>query len=227
MEITGAVNVGEKFPGPLPTDADQDAFIKDACTKMTDAYLAPVQLRKTTLTLIYSTIALPSWSAGSHQVSCSIGATLGNGGWSVLLNSAKGPLLINGQSPVPPPDIPEDRLELPPIPLPPSVDTSSQTSSQSQQRTQTQPTQPTQPNGNQHLPGQASTSPTTPAASPTSAVPPPPGAPPVDGAPPPPAGDVPPPAGDVPPPAGGSPAGAPPGPAPAIPPYAVAPPPGE
>jgi predicted heme/steroid binding protein len=227
MEITGAVNVGEKFPGPLPTDADQDAFIKDACTKMTDAYLAPVQLRKTTLTLIYSTIALPSWSAGSHQVSCSIGATLGNGGWSVLLNSAKGPLLINGQSPVPPPDIPEDRLELPPIPLPPSVDTSSQTSSQSQQRTQTQPTQPTQPNGNQHLPGQASTSPTTPAASPTSAVPPPPGAPPVDGAPPPPAGDVPPPAGDVPPPAGGSPAGAPPGPASAIPPYAVAPPPGE
>ena len=59
---------------------------------MTDAYLAPIQLRSTTLTLIYSTISLPSWSAGSHQVSCSIGATLGNGGWSTLLNSAKGPL---------------------------------------------------------------------------------------------------------------------------------------
>ena len=67
---------------------------------MTDAYLAPVQLRSTTLTLIYSTISLPSWAAGSHQVSCSIGATLGNGGWSTLLNSAKGPLLINGQPPV-------------------------------------------------------------------------------------------------------------------------------
>ena len=47
---------------------------------MTDAYLAPIQLRSTTLTLIYSTISLPSWSAGSHQVSCSVGATLGNGG---------------------------------------------------------------------------------------------------------------------------------------------------
>ena len=85
---------------------------------MTDAYLAPIQLRSTTLTLIYSTISLPSWSAGSHQVSCSIGATLGNGGWSTLLNSARGPLQINGQPPIPPPDIPEERLNFPPIPMP-------------------------------------------------------------------------------------------------------------
>ena len=106
MEVTGAVNLAEKFPQALPPEPDQDAFIKDACTRMTDAYLAPIQLRSTTLTLIYSTISLPSWSAGSHQVSCSIGATLGNGGWSTLLNSAKGPLMINGQPPVPPPDIP-------------------------------------------------------------------------------------------------------------------------
>jgi predicted heme/steroid binding protein len=222
MEITGSVNVGEKFPGPLPADADQDAFIKDSCTKMTDAYLAPAQLRSTTLTLTYTTIALPSWSAGSHQVSCNIGATLGNGGWSVLLNSAKGPLLINGQSPVPPPDIPQDRLELPPIPLPPPVDTSSQTSGQ--QRTQNQPqNEQPQPTGNQHLPGQTSTAPTTSAASPTASVPPSQPPPPVDGAPPP--GEVPVTPGDVPPPVGG-----PPGPAPApavIPPYAVPPPPGE
>ena len=118
MEVTGAVNVAEKFPDGLPPDPEQDAFIKDACTRMTDAYLAPIQLRSTTLTLIYSTISLPSWSAGSHQVSCSIGATLGNGGWSTLLNSAKGPLQINGQPPIPPPDIPEERLNFPPIPMP-------------------------------------------------------------------------------------------------------------
>ena len=116
MEVTGAVNLAEKFPAGLPPD--QDAFIKDACTRMTDAYLAPIQLRSTTLTLIYSTISLPSWSAGSHQVSCSIGATLGNGGWSTLLNSARGPLQINGQPPIPPPDIPEERLNFPPIPMP-------------------------------------------------------------------------------------------------------------
>ena len=120
MEVTGAVNLAEKFSGGLPPDADQDAFIKDACTRMTDAYLAPVQLRTTTLTLIYSTISLPSWTAGSHQVACSIGATLGNGGWATLINPAKGPLLINGQPPIPPPDIPEERLNLPSIPLLPT-----------------------------------------------------------------------------------------------------------
>ena len=116
MEVTGAVNLAEQFPGGLPPEPDQDAFIKDACTRMTDAYLAPVQLRDTTLTLIYSTVSLPSWNAGSRQVSCSIGATLGNGGWATLINSAKGPLLINGQPPIPPPAIPEERLN---IPLPP------------------------------------------------------------------------------------------------------------
>ena len=129
MEVTGAVNLGQQFPGPVPPDGDQDQFVKDTCTKMTDAYLAPVELRKTTLTLIYSTVSLPSWTAGSKQVSCSIGATLGNGGWSTLLNSAKGPLVINGQPPVAVPDIPQERLTMPPIPLPP-VDTSSQVSTQ-------------------------------------------------------------------------------------------------
>ncbi|WP_197696814.1 septum formation family protein, partial [Mycobacterium sp. 852002-51152_SCH6134967] len=133
MEVTGAVNLAERFPGGLPPEPEQDSFIKDACTRMTDAYLAPIELRSTTLTLIYSTISLPSWAAGSRQVSCSIGATLGNGGWSTLLNSAKGPLLINGQPPVPPPDIPEERLNFPPIPITDNepANTSQSTSGQS------------------------------------------------------------------------------------------------
>lgn len=116
MEVTGSVNLAERFPDALPPEAEQDEFIKAACTEMTEAYLAPLPLRDTTLTLIYSTISLPSWSAGSREVSCSIGATLGNGGWSTLLNSAKGPLLINGQPPVPPPDIPPERMNLPGLP---------------------------------------------------------------------------------------------------------------
>jgi len=118
MEITGAVDLAEQFPGDLPSESEQDAFIKEVCTSLTDDYLAPVQLRDTTLTLIYSTVSLPSWAAGSRQVSCSIGATLGNGGWATLINTAKGPLLINGQPPVPPPAIPEGRLNLP---LPPAI----------------------------------------------------------------------------------------------------------
>ncbi|HET7668714.1 MAG TPA: septum formation family protein, partial [Mycobacterium sp.] len=142
MEVTGAVNLAEKFPQALPPEPDQDSFIKDVCTRMTDAYLAPIQLRNTTLTLIYSTVSLPSWAAGSHQVSCSIGATLGNGGWSTLLNSAKGPLMINGQPPIAPPDIPQERLNLPPIPAIEPQTPDSNGSSQSQYSTsQTNQTQ--------------------------------------------------------------------------------------
>ncbi|KAA1250231.1 hypothetical protein F0Q45_10825 [Mycobacterium simiae] len=144
MEVTGTVNLAEKFPNALPSEPEQDAFIKDACTRMTDAYLAPIKLRTTTLTLIYPTLSLPSWSAGSREVACSIGATLGNGGWATLVNSAKGSLLINGQPPIVPPDIPEERLSLPPLPvqLP-----SAQPAAPVQQI-------PTTPPGNQHLPNQ-------------------------------------------------------------------------
>ncbi|WP_061010122.1 septum formation family protein [Mycolicibacterium mucogenicum] len=174
MEVTGAVNLADKYHDVMPAEPDQLAYIKDDCTRATDEYLAPVQLRATTLTLIYSSIALPSWTAGSRQVSCSIGSSLGNGGWSTLVNSAKGPLLINGQSPVAPPAIPEERLNLPPIPVvEPPVDTSSQGSSsssssssqgsqsgQSSQSGQNQRSQQTSqsPQGNQHMPGQTDTS---------------------------------------------------------------------
>ncbi|OBB65097.1 septum formation family protein [Mycobacterium sp. 852014-50255_SCH5639931] len=144
MEVTGTVNLAEKFPGALPAEPDQDGYIKDLCTKMTDAYLAPVKLRTTTLTLIYPTVPLASWTAGSREVACSIGATLGNGGWATLVNSAKGQLLINGQPPVPPPDIPEERLTMPPIPL--------QVPAQAPQSQAGAP--PEIPPNNQHLPGQ-------------------------------------------------------------------------
>ena len=143
MEVTGTVNLAEKFPGALPAEPDQDGFIKDSCTKMTDAYLAPVKLRTTTLTLIYPTLSLPSWSAGSREVACSIGATLGNGGWATLVNSAKGQLLINGQPPVPPPDIPEERLTLPPIPV------------QAPSQPSAPPAHADMPPNNQHLPAAA------------------------------------------------------------------------
>jgi predicted heme/steroid binding protein len=201
MEITGTVNLAEKFPAALPAEPEQDGFVKDSCTKMTDAYLAPVKLRTTTLTLIYPTVSLPSWQAGSREVACSIGASLGNGGWATLVNSAKGQLLINGQPPVPPPDIPEERLTPPSIPVQAPAPTS----------------QPDAiPPNNQHLPQQPVEQPVvTPPRAPASQAPatqapqeaPPP---PADGGapPPPPAPEAPPP----PPPA--NPAPEPPPPAP-------------
>jgi predicted heme/steroid binding protein len=225
MEVTGAVNLKEKFPGGLPPEPEQDAYIKDACTRMTDAYLAPIKLRNTTLTLIYSTISLPSWAAGSHQVSCSIGATLGNGGWSTLLNSAKGPLQINGQPPVPPPDIPEERLNLPPIPFPDAIDTSSQQSEQDYSQTQQTETSQTQ-----HGP-QPTSAPSSEAVPPPATDAPPPGegntflnGPPPP-PPPPPGAPAPPPAPEVaPPPPAPAPAPVPP-PAPPVEPVPPPPPP--
>jgi predicted heme/steroid binding protein len=226
MEVTGAVNVAEKFPAGLPPEPDQDAFIKDACTRMTDGYLAPIQLRSTTLTLIYSTLSAASWSAGSHQVSCSIGATLGNGGWSTLLNSARGPLQINGQPPIPPPDIPEERLNFPPIPMPDTSSSGSQSSSsydQSDQSDSSQSGQSTQQTQHGQQPSQntATESPST------SAAPAPgPGGNTFLNAPPP--GDAPP--GEAPPPAdGAAPPAVPaePAPQPAAPGPAPGPAPGE
>jgi predicted heme/steroid binding protein len=185
MEVTGTVNLAEKFPAGLPAEPEQDGFIKDSCTKMTDAYLAPIKLRTTTLTLIYPTVSLPSWSAGSHEVACSIGATLGNGGWATLVNSAKGDLLINGQPPVPPPDIPEERLTLPSIPLQVPV-----------QVPANQPSAPPDPMppGNQHLPQQQPvvTPPRSPASqAPTTQAPQDGPPPPADGLAPPPANPAP------------------------------------
>jgi len=189
MEVTGTVNLLAKFPDALPPEPEQDGFIKDSCTRLTDAYLAPVQLRSTTLTLIYSTLSLPSWSAGSRQVACSVGATLGNGGWATLLNSAKGPLRINGQPPIPPPDIPQERLNLPPIPITPDTGSGPSTSSagSSSNGSNGSNGSSSQRQGNQHLPGQQPAPPEQPAPAQ-----PAPGAP-GPQAPPPPAPEAPPP----------------------------------
>jgi uncharacterized membrane protein YgcG len=221
MEVTGTVNLLAKFPDALPPEPEQDGFIKDSCTRLTDAYLAPVQLRSTTLTLIYSTLSLPSWSAGSRQVACSIGATLGNGGWATLLNSAKGALKINGQPPVPPPDIPSERLNLPPIPTGPVTGGGSPSSAGSSSAgsasggsasggsasggsasSGSSGGSSSQRQGNQHLPGQQPAPPEQPAPAapppaPEAAPPPAPEAPPPFA--PPPAPEPPPP----PPPPGG------------------------
>jgi hypothetical protein len=114
QEITGAVNLAQAWPDAPPSVPDQDAFIRDACTHATDAYLSPVALGTTGLTLMYSTVPLPSWQAGSRQVSCGIGAPLGDRGLATLSGSAKDRVLINGAAPsarptAPPQDTPDRR----------------------------------------------------------------------------------------------------------------------
>jgi Septum formation len=106
VELTGAVNLAERFPGPPPSPAEQDAFIRDACTRTTEAYLAPIPLHATALVLNHREVSAASWAAGSRQVSCAIGATKGDQGWAPLTGSAKGELSINGQAPLAHPSSP-------------------------------------------------------------------------------------------------------------------------
>ncbi|SKV61484.1 putative conserved membrane protein [Mycobacteroides abscessus subsp. abscessus] len=70
MEITGTVSLAEQFPGSVPPEPDQDAFIKDNCTRLTNDYMGnPDGFRATTLTLSYNTITGPIPSPPPSAVS--------------------------------------------------------------------------------------------------------------------------------------------------------------
>jgi ABC-2 type transport system ATP-binding protein len=113
VEVTGAVNLDEIFSGPPPARHEQDDFIRDACTRMADAYLSPIPLNNTGLTVHYSTVSPASWLAGSHQVSCGIAAALGNNqGWATLTGTAKGGHLIRDDAAVAEPIIPEPQQNM-------------------------------------------------------------------------------------------------------------------
>jgi len=162
-EVTGTVNLADRFQvaPPLP---DQEAFIRDACMRMTDAYLAPVALPSTGLTLHYGTVSPASWSAGSRQVSCRIGAVGADQAWAPSTGSAKGPL--TGDGPAAPP--PEPTAAPSPEPTAAATTTPQTTSAPSPPATQS-----------------ASPTPATTSASPTTSAPPPPPSPPSETTPPP------------------------------------------
>jgi ABC-2 type transport system ATP-binding protein len=141
IEVTGAVNLGERFSGPPPAQDEQDDFLEDACTRMADAYLSPIPLNTTGLTVHYSTVSPASWSAGSHQMSCGIGATLDNNeGWATLTGTAKDGHFISGHTPVADPIIPEPHQNTPsPDPIEPSATAPTPTSSPSPTATPSPP----------------------------------------------------------------------------------------
>jgi hypothetical protein len=177
MEITGVVNLADKFPGPRPAEPEQDAFIRDACTHMTDAYLAPVALKSTPLSMHYSTVSSASWSAGSRQVACRIGQPRDDQTWAILTGSVRGPSTVTAPAPVSQLNLPEPPPEAPPPAETPSpaATTPASTISASPSASTTSSASPT-----------SSASSTTPSPSPSgsasaspSAPPPPPPPPPV------------------------------------------------
>lgn len=113
LEVTGAVSLAERFPGGLPSDADQRAFIGEACTRVADAYLAPATLARSGLSLGYETLSPASWTAGSKQVSCSIGRPAAQG-WTPVTSSARN----LSPADLPPSAAPEpSSVETPPPPV--------------------------------------------------------------------------------------------------------------
>ena len=120
LEVTGAANLADRFPGPPPSVADQDAYIGDVCTKAAEAYLAPKPIETTGLAVHYSTVSAASWSAGSRQVSCGIGA-MQDKGWVAQTGSAKGPVAVKEPEATPSPEPEPEPTATPERPQPQPV----------------------------------------------------------------------------------------------------------
>jgi Septum formation len=125
VELTGAVNLADRFPGARPSGPDQDAFVKDECTQMTDAYLAPMSLQATGLALRYDSLSEESWSAGSHQVACRLESP-GAQGLQPLVGSVRGQQAEAAQPPRPPEAAPPPPEPAPPEPAPVPLATQAQ-----------------------------------------------------------------------------------------------------
>jgi hypothetical protein len=102
QEITGSVNLANTFGSAPPAPDEQDAVLKVGCARTAATYLAPAGLEDIGLTPIYRAVSPQSWSAGSRQVSCGIGAPMADGVLAPLVGTAKDRLSINGQAPIMP-----------------------------------------------------------------------------------------------------------------------------
>jgi hypothetical protein len=96
VEITGLVNLGERFPGPYPPEPDQDGFLATRCMELTSRYAGnPTAVTDKGLTTYWDTIAPESWNAGSRQVNCKVSAQLPDrSGLAPVTGSVKGAVQV-------------------------------------------------------------------------------------------------------------------------------------
>jgi hypothetical protein len=97
LEITGTVDLSTKFGQAAPSTAAQDAVVRDACGAATSAYLSPVTLDATGLSVRYQPVDAAGWAAGSRKVACRIGSAKEGGRWATLVRSAKDGVLVDGR----------------------------------------------------------------------------------------------------------------------------------
>ncbi|AGB21193.1 hypothetical protein Mycsm_00753 [Mycobacterium sp. JS623] len=103
LEITGTADLSTVFGQAAPSTAAQDAVVRDVCGVATSAYLSPLTLDATGLSVRYQPIDAAGWAAGSHRVACRIGSPRPDGGWATLVRSARNGVRIAGQPISPPP----------------------------------------------------------------------------------------------------------------------------
>jgi hypothetical protein len=97
LEITGTVDLSVLFDHGAPAIDAQDAVVPNVCGSATAAYLSPVALAATGLSLHHQPIEAAGWNAGSHRIACRIGSVKPDGGWATLQGSAKTGVLIDGR----------------------------------------------------------------------------------------------------------------------------------
>jgi hypothetical protein len=100
-QVTGTVSLAERFPSTTPTETDQEVFVREECTRLSDAYLAPDGLAGSGLALEFTPIARASWTAGSRQVACRVASQPGED-WRPLVGSLA-PHQSDIQTPAPAP----------------------------------------------------------------------------------------------------------------------------
>jgi hypothetical protein len=124
VEVAGTVNLRDQFPGARPSEPDQDRFLRDACTRTTDEYLAPAPLSGTGQSVNYAIMSSASWNAGSRLVACEVGTRRGDDGWAPLTGGLKEGVVSEAppQAPPPPPPPPPEEVQTPVEPPPAPVE---------------------------------------------------------------------------------------------------------
>lgn len=103
-EVTDRVNLSEVFDHP-PTTEEQDAHLKDVCTKAALDYMGgDDNLYNSWLAVYWTTIPTASWNAGSQSANCALFHPAEGGGFSTLQGSAPTGFTIDGNPPAPRPE---------------------------------------------------------------------------------------------------------------------------
>ncbi len=197
-EVTGMVALAQRFPGEPPTDTEQEAFVREECTKLTDTYLAPAGLSGSDVALDFGRLGRASWAAGSRQVSCSVVPPAG-ADWKPLVGSVRQQQSDVAAPAAPPPPPPPVATPSPVAPAPAAPEIAPPP-----------PVAPAPAAPEAAPPPPDAPAPTAPEAAPPAPAAPPEPAPDIPGPPPEPVADVPAPAADPQSPTFGPPPGPPP-----------------